>query len=307
MLAIVSIAIFYFGFNFLKGVDFLSPTNNYYVIYNDVAGLQTSNPVKINGYNVGRVSDIQILQDRGNKILVEIEISEDIIVGNDASALLDIGLLGTVEIILDVGNTQEPTAKGDTLIAKLDKGLEELLVESALPVADNLQITISRVNVILDSLRGNTQDINESLDNLVKISRRVNAMTYENRGNIRELFENLNDITVILKRTSQQFDPLMNNLNAAADSIRSLEVQQTLDNLNATIGKLDQLLTNINEGEGTLTKLLKEDSLVTNLNSTLEDLDKLLIHMNENPKDFFKPLGRTKKQIEKRRRKEGGQ
>ena len=55
----------------------------------------------------------------------------------------------------------------------------------------------------------------------------------------------------------------------------------------------------IDNGEGTLSKLLKEDSLYNNLNKTAYDLDKLLNHINENPKHFFAPFGKSSKKIKK--------
>ena len=58
--AIGTISMFYLGFNFLKGVEFFSRTNRYYVVYSDVGGLSKSNPVEISGFNVGRVAKISL-------------------------------------------------------------------------------------------------------------------------------------------------------------------------------------------------------------------------------------------------------
>ena len=56
------VIIFYFGFNFLKGLDMFSRNNEYYAYYADVQGLQASNPVTFNGVNVGRVMEIEPVQ-----------------------------------------------------------------------------------------------------------------------------------------------------------------------------------------------------------------------------------------------------
>ena len=63
--AIVAIATLYLGFNYLKGIDFLSRSNRYYVLYEDVGGLTKSNPIKISGFSVGKVSNITLLQNEG--------------------------------------------------------------------------------------------------------------------------------------------------------------------------------------------------------------------------------------------------
>ena len=88
LIALVTGALLYYGFNYLKGVDFFSPTNKYYVIYETVDGLNRSNPVIINGLTVGRVSRIRLLQNGENLIMVELDIDETIILGDSTVASL---------------------------------------------------------------------------------------------------------------------------------------------------------------------------------------------------------------------------
>jgi phospholipid/cholesterol/gamma-HCH transport system substrate-binding protein len=134
---VISIATLYLGFNYLKGIDFLSGSGVYYVVYDDVLGLQVSNSVSVNGFSVGRVSNISLMQERGNKVLVELDVQQDIELNDSSVAFLDVGLLGGVSIILEVGESETKIQPGDTLQARLDKALVDLLKESALPVADN--------------------------------------------------------------------------------------------------------------------------------------------------------------------------
>ena len=58
-----------------------------------------------------------------------------------------------------------------------------------------------------------------------------------------------------------------------------------------------ELLEALQEEDGSLGKLMNDDSLYRNLNKLLIDLDKLAIHFNEYPKDFMAPLGRKKKKL----------
>ena len=174
--AILSLAIMYFGFSYLKGIDFLNKTNKYYVIYDDIAGLNISNPVNISGFTVGRVSKISINQEFENKITVEVDISADIILGKDAVALLRIDLLGSVSIILDVGDIKQPIAPGDTIAAKVDPTLNELLKESALPVAEGLKVTIQRINSLLEDFSKNTEVIKNIAKNLEGITYKTNKL-----------------------------------------------------------------------------------------------------------------------------------
>ncbi len=300
---VISIATLYLGFNYLKGIDFLSGSTVYYVVYDDVLGLQVSNSVSVNGFSVGRVSNISLMQERGNKVLVELDVQQDIELNDSTVAFLDVGLLGNVSIILEVGESETKIQPGDTLQSRIDKALVDLLKESALPVADNLQITIRRINTILEGLSGNTEMINEAIANFSDVAANIKSITsYENRVKIKGVLDNLNN-TIASLDSAVQFNlkPMLDNYSAVADSLKSLDMKSTISKVNQTFDNLNITLTKFNESEGTLSKLIENDSLYNNLNRMVEDLDKLLIHMNENPKDFFAPLGKSKKKIERRK------
>ena len=295
--AILSLAIMYFGFSYLKGIDFLNKTNKYYVIYDDIAGLNISNPVNISGFTVGRVSKIAINQEFENKITVEVDISADIILGKDAVALLRIDLLGSVSIILDVGDIKQPIAPGDTIAAKVDPTLNELLKESALPVAEGLKVTIQRINSLLEDFSKNTEVIKNIAKNLEGITYKTNKLLSENPNSINETLEGMAIATQKLIMRLDELETVMGKYGELADTLKSI-------NLNETLAQINLLLKNLNKTTGTLGRLMNEDSLYINLNQTLKDLDELLIHMNEDPKHFFAPLGKKRKKIEKDRKKQ---
>ena len=295
--AMLSLAIMYFGFNYLKGIDFLNKTNKYYVIYDDIAGLNISNPVNISGFTVGRVSKIAINQAFENKITVEVDISADIILGKDAVALLRIDLLGSVSIILDVGDIKQPIAPGDTIAAKVDPTLNELLKESALPVAEGLKVTIQRINSLLEDFSKNTEVIKNIAKNLEGITYKTNKLLSENPNSINETLEGMAIATQKLIMRLDELETVMGKYGELADTLKSI-------NLNETLAQINLLLKNLNKTTGTLGRLMNEDSLYINLNQTLKDLDELLIHMNEDPKHFFAPLGKKRKKIEKDRKKQ---
>lgn len=302
--AMLCLAILYIGFNYLKGIDFLTKTNKYYVIYNDIAGLNISNLVNISGFTVGRVSNIAINQEFGNKITVEVDIYEDIILGKDAVALLRIDLFGSVSIILDVGDLSQPIAPGDTIAAKVDPTLNELLKKSALPVADILQITIQRINTLLEEFSNNTEALKNIAINLEGITHKTNMMLSENRNSINKTIEGMATVTQKLSMRLDELGVVMSKYGSLADTLKSINLNETLAQTNLLLKNLNKTVALLQTDTGTLGRLMNDDSLYINLNKTLIDLDELLIHMNENPKHFFAPLGKKRKKIEKDRKKQ---
>ena len=172
LLAVVSIAILYFGFNFLKGINLFSDTVKYYALYENIDGLTNSNPVVINGLSVGRVSTIEILQNKDNLVSVEIDIDSKIRLKHGTIArLVNTDFLGSKAIELMLGDSTDFYFQdGDTLKSEIDAGITEFLKQSAGPVADNIGTTITRINLILESFSGNSQKINSTLSNIEDIT-----------------------------------------------------------------------------------------------------------------------------------------
>lgn len=296
---VVAISILYIGFNYLKGIEFLNKTDQYYVIYEDVAGLTVSNPVKINGFSVGRVSDVTILQNRNNQILVELDVINDIVLGDSATALLRIEILGGVSIVLDVGDISNPIKPGDTIFAKVDPTITDLLTESALPVAANLQITIRRINTLLEDFSNNTASLKKIVDNVEGITSKTNNILGANQKNVGNAITDLSAVSSKLSKNLDQLGELLINYNQLADTLKNVQLNQTLAQTNDLLNSMNKTFENLNDEKGTLGRLMKDDSLYVSLNQAIISLDKMLIHMNENPKHFFAPLGKSRKKIER--------
>ena len=299
-----SIVLLYLGFNYLKGIDFFSKTTKYYAVYNNVAGLAVSNPVFVNGFAVGRVSDIKILQDRGNQVIIEIDINSQIRLGDSTKSVLKSDLLGSKSIELYIGRISKVLEPSDTLIAELDKGIAEIFAESAQPVANNLESTIKKINAILDNLTGNSDKLNQLMIGFYETPILVNETIKNTNRNIDELSASVRGTTDRLNSTLSSTEPIIQNLKITTDSIKQLELRKTLLQMQTTITTLNATLEGFQRTEGTIGKLLNEDSLYMNINETMLSLDELINHMNSNPKHFFAPLGKSSKRIQRNLRKE---
>ncbi|MDA9693114.1 MAG: MlaD family protein [Bacteroidota bacterium] len=306
LIGVIGLVFFYLGSNFLKGIDFFSPVSRYYAVYENVDGLIVANPIIVNGYSVGRVSDIRILQDRDNKILVSMDIDKDLIIGINSKATLSSNdFLGSKAIVLSIGDINSPINEGDTIMSEIAGGLSELL-EKATPITDNLGVTISRLNDILASLRGSGDMITTTLDNLNNVLTNTNDLIDNNEETITTTLENLNSLTDDLSKKLSDIDPIIKGANDMISNLNMVDFENTFNQIDILLTSMNGVFDDIESGEGgTLSLLLSDDSLYNNLNKTAFDLDKLLQHINENPKHFFAPLGKSRKKIERDLRKQG--
>ena len=289
LITIVAGALLYYGFNFLRGSDLFSQTNRYYVIYPNVAGLTVSNPVVFNGLNIGRVSALNLEQSK-NRIVVSVDIDADFFVGKlDTASLANNDLFGTKALIISPGADRTPLGAGDTLQARI----AEDLLDQLEPVADNINTTITKVNDLLDQL--NNTDLAGAVDTL-KYS--IAVLTQKANGlDIEGTLGNTNDLLISFKERSEELEGLLESSKSMIDSLNQLPLAATMENVNASLAEVNKLLLAVQNDEGTVGKLLNNDSIYNSLNKLLVDLDALVIHFNNYPKDFMKPLGRKNKKL----------
>jgi phospholipid/cholesterol/gamma-HCH transport system substrate-binding protein len=71
------------------------------------------------------------------------------------------------------------------------------------------------------------------------------------------------------------------------DSLAKAQLKDAISNADKSMKELNIMLGRINEGQGTIGKLAKNDSLYNNLNKSSEDLDKLLKDLRMNPERYI--------------------
>lgn len=304
MFIAIAIALLYFGFNYLKGIDFFSTTKKYYAVYENINQLAISNPVLVNGYPVGRVSKIKILQNKNNKVLVEFEIESDIVLTDSTKAILTSELLGGKSVLLKIYPSDRKLVAGDTLDAEVAKGMFDVLSETATPVATDLQTTLRKFNEIIDNLSKNSKQLDLIFTKLQATPDLLNTTLITANGKINDLSGSIKSVAENLNGTLNELKPTLTNFKTLSDSLKTLKLNQTLTKTQQTISSLNQTLSRLNKGDNTMSKLMTEDTLYVNLNRLLRSLDSLAIHFNNNPKHFMAPLGKSKKKIDRDRRKE---
>lgn len=297
-------ALLYLGFNYLKGIDFFSSTNKYYAVYDNIDQLAVSNPILVNGFAVGRVSKIKIMQEKQNKILVELDIDSDVMLGDSTKAILNSDFLGGKSILLSIGKVTTPKQPNDTVLTEVAKGMLDMISETATPVADNMQTTLRKFNLIIDNLTKNSQQLEVIFEKLLVTPDLINQTLKTTNGKVEDLSGNFKDVAVNLNSTLNELKPTLQNFRTISDSLKQMQINETIAKTQITLVQLNETLSKLNKGDNTASKLMTEDSLYNNLNNLLMRLDTLATHFDNNPRHFLAPLGKSSKKIEKERRKE---
>ena len=306
-LVVVALTILYTGFNFLKGKDYFSNDNTYYILYDQIDGLQKSNPIVVNGFTVGRVDEIRLLQDKNDSLLVIISVSTDIEMPQGTTALLtDDGLLGGKKISLQLGKSTTVLQNESYIEGLKDGGFAEAIAEKATPVIANLDKTLVSFNGILSDssktgLKNSLVALNSTIKSIDVLANEANSLVRKNKPVITDVMKSLDSSMVAFKNTMKSLEPLVAKLDHFADSLNNMELKQTVAEAKNTMASFRLMADNINEGKGTLGKLMTDEQVFNNLNMATQRLNLILYNFDTDPKQYLAPLGQSQKKIMKKR------
>jgi phospholipid/cholesterol/gamma-HCH transport system substrate-binding protein len=293
ILAAISIALFIIGYNFLKGNDIFSRENEFYARYDKVEGLTKSKPVLVNGFQIGRVSELTLMPN--GQILVQFKINPKYQVPKNTIARLEsTDLLGSKAILFDLGNSKENANDGDTLNANLKQNLLEKvqpLQKKAEMIIDRLDSVLVSVNNILNpnfqkNIDKSFNSIAKTLQNLESTSNKVNGIVGTEATKIDHILSNAESISSNFKNYNTQFTSILNNMDKASDQLGKANIKETLDNANKAMASLQTAVDKVNTGKGSIGLLLNDEKLYKNLNSASKNLDNLIIDLKANPKRY---------------------
>lgn len=290
--ALVTIVVFIWLFNYLKGKDFFKKTVNYYSIYDEIGGLAESSPVEINGYKVGVVQSIDFIDAETGRLLVVFSVNRDFrLPVNTVAEIVPVSIIAGMKVQFAYGNGPGFYEYGDTIPGRLSEGLLSKLETELMPVKDRVSELIS----VLDSVISSVNDImdpefkknlNGTVANLNTTSESISNIIGSREKELKESVENLTRFTQMLSNSSGEISNTFSNLSAISDTLAAADIYSSILNLKSTLENTSSILGDINKGKGSAGQLLTNDSLYNNISHSLASLDELLKDLKANPKRY---------------------
>jgi phospholipid/cholesterol/gamma-HCH transport system substrate-binding protein len=285
------------GFSYLKSSPIFDNSKTFYAVYPNVGGLQTGTVVSINGFGVGKVTNIKFMDTQGNLVVTFSVDSEFDFSKNSTVELYDTGIIGGKGLQINPLFDEAPMAQsGDTLQTSTRPGLTELAQEQLTPLVRKFESAVTDADSVLIS-------VNDVLDAKTKSELQgaiagLNELMFSLNGSAKTLNTLLQNNESKLSNSLASFEQLTSNFAQLSDSLNNAGLPRTLASLEGTMAHLDQLMAKIENGEGTLGKLMNNEELYSNLNSASRQLDLLLQDFRLNPKRYVNVSVFGKKQKE---------
>jgi phospholipid/cholesterol/gamma-HCH transport system substrate-binding protein len=296
-IAVVAVTLLILGFNFLKGKKLFSETKILYGVYGNVQGLANSNPILINGLQVGTVYKIQTDKDM-RRITVELNITKDINIPKNSIAIIKPNPIGTTSVEIKLGDAVQNLLDKDTIYTEANAGIFNDVLKKVDPVLFEVKKAVSsidslliNVNSVIDPRAKNNigatlENLNRVTASMIQSTASLNALLNTQTGALAKSLNNVNAITGNLAAQNEKIDNVVTNLDKTTTKLAALDLQKTLNTLDATINDLKAMTAKFNESKGTLGLLMNDPSLYKNLASTGNKLNLLLDDIRSNPKRY---------------------
>lgn len=300
LVVITALIASFLGFNLLKGQNLFSKSIRLYAVYGEVKGLTPSCPVKVNGMKIGTVEDVSFIpNDPNGRLLVTLRIDEkDFVIPKGSLAQIGGDLLGSKAINITPNFGAPAVMNGDTLYSGLEVGLEEQVNQIIAPLKVKVENLISSVDTIvvsfkeifdddgmknvkvgLSSLRATIQGVEMAIG-------QVNGMLSSETPKIGNIMTNLESVTNTIRENNGQIQNILQNVSQFSDSLKTVRINQTVNNVNKIVADLDEIVVKVKNGEGTLGALITEKGLYNKLDSAAFNLNYLISDIKENPGDY---------------------
>ena len=300
ILVISGVLLFIFIFNYLKGENVFDASKKISAIYDNVEGLAPSAAVTINGHKIGKVQSIEFNGDGSGLLKVTMLIGDNFDFSvNSVAELYEAGLIGGKAIaIIPAFDGATLVQSGDVLTSTVKPGLTDLVNQRLTPLQEKIEKMMVSADLLLnnlnevfdiqtkDNIKLSIAELSNTITSFKATSESLNGLVSDNKSSIGETILNFNKIS--------------QDLTSVSKSLSESDLDSIMLNLKSTLSSFDNLLATIENGEGSIGKLMKDDGAYNNLNAATKQLEQLLEDMKLNPKRYvhFSLFGKKAKQYD---------
>ncbi len=304
-LTVIGIAIFILGFKYLQGDNIFSSSKYVYLIADRVPGISGSSPVLENDVPIGRVTEVAVSNSANYKYkaLIKLKLNSGVDIPKDSKFIIyALDMLGKMGVGLVRGVDAKGATEADTMMCmvkgnSIDQGVN--LIAELKPRIDSTLKSFQYLATNLDNQLGHgensllkkavadlsvtMQSINKLAANADKMVSTLNTTLTDNKSNIDGIMSNVKRLTA----ENGKLDSILTNFEKFSAKAADLDLASTLASAKGSLEQLKKTLSLINDGDGTISKLLKEDGAYKDITKTIQSLNAVLTDLKANPKKYI--------------------
>ncbi len=310
IITLAAIGLLVAGVNFLKGNSFFGGDDEYYAYFANSAGVTPSTSIYYNGVIVGKVTEVDLNQsaDPNKQVKITFNIQDDkfkipknmeIQAGGAENDFLGKGLV----IVPTKDTTKMKMAgyyvPGDKIQGIVAESITSQLEAEIGPIKDNINFVLGNLDDFSKSLAAfwDTTASSEMEQSLVQVrmairkfgdaADMISTLVDDERVKISRIMSNVEAITLNLKKSNDTVKAIVGNVKTITDELVTADFKGTIENAKKTLGTVNTLLDQAMTGEGTIGKLLNDDSLYMELIQTNQELQNLVEDLQKHPERYI--------------------
>ena len=320
LLSIVTVVGMVWGYKFVKGEVMLSRSYTFISVFEDVSQLAVSSPVLVNGLKVGAITDITVNPSNTKEMFVEYNVNGEFNLPKSTKAIMiSDGLVGGKSLSLEYGNICKGSdcAEDGQRILGGSRGLigsmlaGEDLGKYVTQITDGVTKSLNtrEEGNLNNPINKTINNLQVTMENMAKLTASMDQMVRRSSTNLQKTMANMESVTANLVKNNIQVNSILSNLNTVSTDLKNANLGATVANMsNAVDGandvmsslattaesadlsvkQLNEVITKMNSGNGTLSKLLNDKALYNNLELTSKNLSLLLQDLRLNPSRYVK-------------------
>ena len=298
-LTAIAITLMILGYSFLKGRSLFKTGNYIYAKFNDVKGLQVSNSVFVNGFQIGNVIEIENTDANLTDIIVAIKLNTNYNIPDNSVASIKDNPLGSPQMEIKLGNSKVFLKKGATIPSENSLGMFSALTNQLTPTTDQLKATLKELESTLKNInsifdpksKSNLQDaianINKTTLMLAESTTSLNKMLEKQNGSIAKSMDNVNSITTNLAKQNEKIDATLSNIKTTSENLSQADLKGSVASFKKSIDNLNGVISKMNSTEGSLGLMMNDKNLYNNLNNSVRSANILLDDLRAHPKRYL--------------------
>lgn len=283
----------FIGYRVMSDLPVFRQSKIVYTYFERADGLTAGNYITINGVKVGSVKRLEL--SGGDSVKVTLSFDLDVDLPRGSVAMLESsGLLEEKAITIQRGESSEMVPFGGTIEGVYRGGMMETLKNEGEKLSEDISQSFEQLNQLLMELNNvmtqeNRGKVEKVLSNLQATTNEISGV-FENRRNeletsITHASRFLANLDTVSTENKSRVDSVLTGMENSLTEIRRLS-----QNLSQTNNQLNQVLGKINNGDGSLGKLVNNPSLYNNLERLTANMDSLVQNINRDPRKYLKHM-----------------
>ena len=273
---LVSLALLYFGINFMKGSNVFSRYATYYTVLENTGGIASSSSITVNGYKVGTVSNVEYDYSVPNRIVVTLRVYESLRVPKGSRAVVVGSLMDGSSLNLSLTQNTEFYLDGDTIASGMSNGLmgevENVMlpqINAMIPKVDSLvsALTALAANPALANSLNNVESVSCKLDNTVDELNRF--------------------LRLELPQLMLSLQGTVDNAHSITSDLASIDFVKTIEGIDSTITNLRELSSVLMSNSSSVGRLLNDTAFYNNLNGVCVNANALIEDVKAHPSRYI--------------------